>query len=173
MDEGRIIYLCRDIKDTFISLFLYCNKANFRPSPISLENAFDLFCRGVSPAGPIWDQILGYWKESLERPDKVLFMRYEEMTDEPLVQLRRLAKFLGKPFSQKEENSGLVDQIRELCSFDNMSKLEVNKTGNFIGELSNDSFFRSGVVGDWKNYLTAEMASKLNQITEEKLGWSL
>ncbi|XP_074343727.1 cytosolic sulfotransferase 8-like [Apium graveolens] len=168
MEEGRIIYLCRDIKDTFISLFLFSNKANFRTSPISLESAFNLFCRGLSPAGPIWDQILEYWQISLERPHQVLFMRYEEMTVEPLVQLRRLANFLGKPFSQEEENSGLLDQIRKLCSFDSMSKLEVNKTGNSIGELSNSSFFRSGVVGDWKNYLTAEMASKLDQITEEK-----
>ncbi|KAL8100569.1 hypothetical protein AgCh_032718 [Apium graveolens] len=48
--------------------------ANFRPSPISLENAFDLFCKGSSHAGPVWDQILGYWKQSLEKPHKVLFM---------------------------------------------------------------------------------------------------
>lgn len=53
-----------------------------------------------------------------------------------------------------------------------MSTLEVKKTGNLIGELSNDSFFRSGVVGDWKNYLTAEMGIKLDQITEEKFSGS-
>ncbi|KAL8100578.1 hypothetical protein AgCh_032726 [Apium graveolens] len=112
--------------------------------------------------------ILRYWKENLERPNTVMFMRYKEMTDEPHVQLRRLAHFTGKPFSQEEENSGLLDQIIKLCSFDSMSKLEVNKTGNFIGKLRNDAFFRSGVVGDWKNYLTEEMASKLDRITEEK-----
>ncbi|WOG83528.1 hypothetical protein DCAR_0102704 [Daucus carota subsp. sativus] len=163
--ESKIVYLCRDIKDTFVSLFHF---TSHRSSPISLENAFNLFCRGVSISGPIWDHILGYWKESVERPDKVLFMRYEEMTDEPHAQLRRLAHFIGKPFSQEEENSGLLDQIIKLCSFDGLSKLEVNKTGNWISNVRNDSFFRSGVVGDWKNYLTAEMASKLDQITEEK-----
>ncbi|WOG83530.1 hypothetical protein DCAR_0102706 [Daucus carota subsp. sativus] len=168
MQEGKIVYLCRDIKDTFVSLFHFSNKANFRPSAISLEDAFNLFCKGVTLSGPIWDQILGYWKESLERPHKVLFMRYEEMMQEPHLQLRRLAKFLGKPFSQEEEKSGLPDQIIKLCSFDSMSKLEVNKTGTLVGAISNDSFFRSGVVGDWKNYLTAEMASKLDQITEKK-----
>ncbi|XP_074347971.1 cytosolic sulfotransferase 8-like [Apium graveolens] len=168
MNEGKVVYLCRDIKDTFISLFHFSNKANFRPSHISLEYAFDLFCRGVSLSGPIWDQILGYWKESRERPDKVLFMRYEEMTNEPHLQLRRLAHFLEKPFSHEEEKSGLLDQIIKLCSFDSMSKLEVNKTGTMVGEIRNDSFFRNGVVGDWKNYLTTEMASKLDQITEEK-----
>lgn len=90
------------------------------------------------------------------------------MKDEPQVQLRRLAQFFGKPFSQEEENLGLLDEIIKLCSFDSMSKLEVNKTGTLRGKLRYDSFFRSGVVGDWKNYLTAEMASKLDRITEEK-----
>ncbi|KAK1385401.1 Sulfotransferase [Heracleum sosnowskyi] len=128
--------------------------------------------RGSSHAGPIWDHILGYWKESLERPHKVLFMRYEEMTDEPQLQLRRLAHFIGKPFSQEEDNSGLLDQIIELCSFVSMSKLEVNKTGYLMGKVRNDTFFRSGVVGDWRNHLTAEMASELDRITEEKFNGS-
>ncbi|KAK1385400.1 Sulfotransferase [Heracleum sosnowskyi] len=168
MEEGKIVYMCRDIKDTFVSLFHFANRTNLRPSPISLENAFGLFCKGSSHAGPVWEHILEYWKESLERPHKVLFMRYEEMTNEPRVQLRRLAHFIGKPFSQEEENSGLVDQIIELCSFDSMSNLEVNKTGYLMGKVKNDSYFRSGVVGDWRNHLTAEMASKLDQITEKK-----
>ena len=167
-EAGKIVYLCRDIKDTFVSHFHFSNEANVRPSPISLENAFHLFCKGTSLAGPVWDHILGYWKESLERPDKVLFMSYEQITDEPHVQLRCLAHFLGKPFSQEEESSGLLDQIIKLCSFKSMSKQEVNKTGNFFGEVKNNLFFRSGVVGDWKNCLTAEMASKLDQITGEK-----
>jgi hypothetical protein len=31
------------------------------------------------------------------------------------------------------------------------------------------SFFRKGIVGDWKNHLTPEMATRLDQITEQKL----
>lgn len=164
----KIVYLCRDIKDNFVSLFHFANKVNMRPSPISLEEAFELFCKGISAVGPIWDQILGYWKESLEKPHKVLFIRYEEMKNEPHFQLRRLAQFLGKPFSLEEENAGLLDQIISLCSFDTMSKLEVNSTGILKHGISNSSFFRNGLVGDGKKYLTADMASRLDQITEEK-----
>lgn len=160
----KIVYLCRNIKDNVVSLYHFANKNNWH---ISLEDSFDLYCRGLSGVGPVWEQILGYWKQSLEKPRKVLFMRYEEMKDEPKFQLRRLANFLGKPFSQEEENSCLVDQIISLCSFDTMIKLKVNNTGNLAPGLSNSSFFRTGVVGDWKNCLTTDMASKLDQITEE------
>ncbi|KAK1394923.1 Sulfotransferase [Heracleum sosnowskyi] len=163
----KIVYLCREIKDTFVSFFHFVNK-NVDLSSCSLENAFNLYSRGVSPAGPVWDQIIGYWKESLERPNKVLFMRYEDMKNEPYVQLRRLARFLGKPLSEEEENSGVLDKIVKLCSIDNLRNLEVNKSGTTSIGLKNHTFYRNGQVGDWKKYLTSEMASKLDHITEEK-----
>ena len=59
-------------------------------------------------------------------------------------------------------------------SFENLSSLEVNKSGitqvgtNFLS-LKNSSFFRKGEVGDWKNHLILEMAMRLDQITEQKL----
>ncbi|XP_074376397.1 cytosolic sulfotransferase 15-like [Apium graveolens] len=164
----KIVFLCRDIKDNFVSYFHYANKLNLRSSPISLEDAFNLYCKGITTGGPVWNQILAYWKESLENPHKVLFMKYDDVKNEPQVQLRRLAHFLGKPFSPDEENRYLVDQIISLCSFDHLSKLEVNNTGKNRQLMSNGAYFRKGVVGDWKNYLSEDMVSRLDQITEEK-----
>lgn len=163
----KIVYLCRDIKDTFVSFFHFVNK-NLDPSSNCMENAFDLYSRGVSGSGPVWDQIIGYWKESLERPHKVLFMRYEDMIKEPHCQLKRLALFLGKPVTEEEENIGLLDQILSLCGIDSLRNLEVNKSGTDNRALKNNTYFRSGKVGEWKKYLTAEMAAKLDHITEEK-----
>lgn len=168
----KIVYLCRDIKDTFISLWHFSNKAMRRPEPISLEEAFDLFCRGVSFCGPIWDHILGYWEERLKKPNKVLFMKYEVMKAQPGAQVRRLGEFLGCPFSPEEESSGMVDEIVNLCSFEHMSTLEVNKTGILLPGLNNNIFFRRGEIGDWKKYLTKEMAAKLDHITHQKFNGS-
>ena len=35
-----------------------------------------------------------------------------------------MAKFMGYPFSLEEEHKGMVQKIIELCSFENLSKLE-------------------------------------------------
>ncbi|XP_057494200.1 cytosolic sulfotransferase 12-like [Actinidia eriantha] len=168
--ECKLVYLCRNPMDTFVSLWHFTNK--LRPEslgPNSFEDVFDRFCRGVSLYGPFWDHVSGYWKESLEKPHKVFFLKYEEMKEKPGVHLRRLAEFLGCPITAEDEASGVVGEILKLCSFDNLSNLEVNKSGKLSSGEENRAFFRRGEAGDWKNFLTAEMAYRLDQISEQKL----
>ncbi|KAM0051505.1 putative flavonol 3-sulfotransferase [Helianthus debilis subsp. tardiflorus] len=110
--------------------------------------------------GPYWDHVKGYRKVSLEHPENVFFLTYEEMSVDIVDVVKRLANFLGYPFTEKEEAEGTVNEIVKLCGFKNLS--EVNKHG------LNNVFFREGKVGDWKNYLTDEMSRTLDEITEEK-----
>lgn len=108
----KVVYLCRDPKDTFVSLWHFANKLRAKSrGTISLEEAFDKFCKGVSLDGPLWDHVLGYWKESLERPEKVMFFKFEEMKEEPTLHLRRLAEFLGCPFSPEERWGWRLDEL--------------------------------------------------------------
>jgi hypothetical protein len=167
----KVVYLCRDPKDIFASLWHFSNKV--RPQSrgtLPLEESFEKFCRGVSLFGPIWEHVLEYWKESLERPEKVMFLKYEEIKMKPGFYLKKLAEFLGCPFSKEEESKGVVDDIVNLCSFEKLSNLEVNKTGKVRFGVDNKDFFHRGQVGDWKNLLTVEMVEQLNTIIDEKLG---
>ncbi|KAK1256681.1 Cytosolic sulfotransferase 17 [Acorus gramineus] len=61
-DSGcRIVYISRDIKAVFVSLWHFVNKARFdMKEEISLEEAFESYCDGVSIYGPIWDHQLEY-----------------------------------------------------------------------------------------------------------------
>ncbi|KAJ0455013.1 putative Sulfotransferase domain, P-loop containing nucleoside triphosphate hydrolase [Helianthus annuus] len=74
----------------------------------SIEEVFEKFCEGVSLYGPFWDHMLGYWHESLKNPDKIYFLTYEKMKEQPDLHLRRLVDFLGCPFSPKEEEENMV-----------------------------------------------------------------
>ncbi|XP_010271910.1 PREDICTED: cytosolic sulfotransferase 15-like [Nelumbo nucifera] len=167
----RIIYLCRNPRDTFISSWHFVNKSSRRESlgPLSLEEAFEWFCNGVIPFGPYWNHLLGYWNESLTRPRNVLFLRYEELKEDIVSQLRRIADFLGCPFSLEEGRQGVIEEIVRLCSFESLRNLEVNKTGCFIPGYESNSLFRRGEVGDWMNYLTPPMVKRLDQLMREKL----
>ncbi|MFQ6641941.1 hypothetical protein Gotur_014987 [Gossypium turneri] len=180
IDSGcKLIYICRDPKDTFVSLYNFiaghCKSKNAQP--IQLDEAFELFYEGVSPFGPYWDHVLGYWKASLEHPDKLMFLKYEELVEDTVLYLKKIAEFMGYPFSPEEQQQGVPEKIVQLCSFDKLSGLEVNKTGKHCEgqgnlEMENKIFFRKGKVGDWKNYLTTEMAQRLDQQTLQKLSGS-
>lgn len=173
----QIVSIVRDPKDVFVSMWIFIGKIRVtdgdRP-PISLEEAFELFSRGVSLSGPFWDHVLGYWKASLEYPNKVLMLKYEDLKSETESHVKRLATFLGCPFTPKEIDGGVVQEIIKLCSIESLKQMEVNKSGvHRMGTQSgstveNSGFFRRGEVGDWKNHLSQEMIEQLNRITDQK-----
>ncbi|CAH8256098.1 unnamed protein product [Arabidopsis lyrata] len=124
-----------------------------------------------------------------ESPCKIV---YEEMKAKPRDQIKRLADFLDCPFTKEEEEKGSVDEILNFCSgaegmhnyrgqlplifwlrhcfcsLRNLSSLEVNKTQK-TNNVDHKNYFRKGEVGDWKNYLTPEMESKIDMVIQEKL----
>ncbi|XVF71342.1 hypothetical protein PTKIN_Ptkin12aG0029500 [Pterospermum kingtungense] len=117
------------------------------PKKIPLDKAFDLFFEGKTLFGPYWEHVLG-------------------------IVCEEIGGVYGVPFSLEEEEQGEVEKIVELCSFEHMSNLEVSKVGlwqkNGLGG-ENKIFFRKGMVGDWKNWLTPEMARQLDKKMEQML----
>ncbi|XP_073002071.1 cytosolic sulfotransferase 5-like [Typha latifolia] len=169
----KIIYICREPKDNLISWWHFINKlrVNANMEPNSLEETTELFCNGVRNFGCLWDHVLGYWKNHLQRPHQVLFLTYEGLSEDPCGNLKKLAEFLGCPFSVDEEKGGVLNGILKLCGFDNLKGLAVRNNGRTeIGEfaIQNSVFFRHGEVKDWVNHLTPEMARRIDEITENK-----
>ncbi|XP_054811767.1 cytosolic sulfotransferase 15-like [Prosopis cineraria] len=167
----KIIYICRNPFDNFISLFLFVNKLVPPSLPkLSCEEALERYSSGINECGPFWTHMLGYWRESRERPNKILFLRYEDLKGDINFYLRRLAEFMDCPFNFEEESEGVIENIIELCSFEKMKELEVNKTGKFVNKFDKKDFFRKGEVGDWLNHFSPWMIEKLSKVIEEKLG---
>ncbi|KAK8940210.1 Cytosolic sulfotransferase 5 [Platanthera guangdongensis] len=173
----RIIYVCRETKDVFTSSWHFYQtlmESVGMKSPLS-DDFFESFCGGRVPYGPIWEHVLEYWRESQQKPGKVLFLRYEEMIEDPRRILKMIAQFMGCEFSKEEENMGLVDKLVELCGFNRLSNIEENKNELIINEnikIKKSLYFRKGLVGDWANLLTPEMAQRLDEITREKFNGS-
>ncbi|CAK7335301.1 unnamed protein product [Dovyalis caffra] len=167
--DCRMVYVTRNPKDTLISFWQFVLKSTSYEDPWPLEVAVKKFCSGLIPFGPYYDHVLGYWRESLERPEQVFFITYEELKDEPKPHVKRLAEFLGNPFNGDGEEE-VLDEIVGNCSFEKLSNYEVNKSSEHTQwmNLPFSSFFRKGDVGDHINYLNNEMLESIDAITREK-----
>ncbi|KAL1804268.1 hypothetical protein DCAR_0935927 [Daucus carota subsp. sativus] len=173
--DCKIVYICRDPTDTFVSWWHFARKrAPEDVEFVPIEEGFQQFAEGYSLYGPYWEHILGYWRASLDRPDQILFLKYEDLVLNTSFYVKKLADFIGSPFSIEEERDGVVERIIDLCSFKHMSGLEVNKSGEHSNGLDhvtlpNSMYFRKAEVGDWKNHLPAKMKEQMDQIMELKL----
>jgi hypothetical protein len=71
--------------------------------------------------------------------------RYEDLLERPREELGRLLEFLGAAASEE-----VVERCIEANTFDRWS------SGRSRGEEESASFYRKGVVGDWRNVFTEE-----------------
>ncbi|CAN0896887.1 Cytosolic sulfotransferase 16 [Linum grandiflorum] len=170
----KLVYITREPKDTLISQWHFFNK-QFRDKDddtFPLERAVESFCSGKMPLGPYWEHVLEYWEESKRSPDNVMFIKYEDLHRNPKLHVRKLAAFMGKPFEEDGDDEE-VEKVIWRSSFDRLKDLDVNKTApkqkmKLAPLLKFSDFFRRGAVGDWSNYLTPEMAQRVDDITRVK-----
>ncbi|KAI8032125.1 Cytosolic sulfotransferase 5 [Camellia lanceoleosa] len=164
--ECKIVYITRNPKDTMVSMWHFFNSVRTpEQGPYPFDKAFESFCDGLYPFGPFFDHVLEYWEASLKKSNKILFLSYEDIKRDPKGLVKRLASFLGRPFVNEEE----VEKVLWRCSLDRLKNLEVNKNGSTGVGLPTNSFYRLGVVGDWKNNFSHEMEERLDQISSIKL----
>ncbi|EEF37984.1 Flavonol 3-sulfotransferase, putative [Ricinus communis] len=173
----KIVYLCRDPKDVLVSMWHFLRarlpEGIDKDAYCNMADSFESFCEGVALNGPYWDHVAGYWKASQEYPEKVLFLQYEDLKEDIVFNVKKLANFLGYPFTLEEEKQGVVHQIIDLCSFESLKNSKVTENGVYSPDspftMKNSLYYRKGKSGDWKNYFTEEMGACLDQIVEEKL----
>jgi len=169
----KIIYISRNPFDTFVSAMSFFGKIKLEPlSTLKMEEAFEMYCNGIIEFGPWWSHMLGYWNESIVKPNRVLFLKYEDLKEDANFQVKKIAEFLGFPFTREEENNNVIESIIKLCSFEKMKNLEVNKSGIIYQFLEKKYFFRKAEMRDWENYFSPFMREKLSKIIEEKLDGS-
>ncbi|EEC78206.1 hypothetical protein OsI_17829 [Oryza sativa Indica Group] len=166
----KIIYISREPKDMLISLWHFINK-RCKPNIIPFSDIWNSIYNDAYPESPIREHILGYWNMSKIQSDRVLFLKYEDVLRDPIKNVEKIAEFIGQPFSDAEKEAGIIESIVKLCSLENLKALATNSTGNYqrlMKEVPSESFFRKGVVGDWANYVTPDMAERMDKFLAEK-----
>ncbi|RUS70421.1 hypothetical protein EGW08_021820 [Elysia chlorotica] len=164
--KPKMIYIVRNPKDVVVSYYSFAMKfLNVVPFNGSFEDYCQLFVSDKVDYGPWWKHVSEAWQRKDD--DNVLVLFYEDLHLDTHKQVKEIANFLGKSVTDKE-----VDVIVKYCSFENM---KLNNSVNY--EWMKDAgvankkvqFMRQGKVGDWKNYLSADITKQLDEMMATKL----
>ncbi|XP_043204345.1 sulfotransferase 1C4-like [Amphibalanus amphitrite] len=166
LDVCKVVYVARNPKDVCVSLYHHMRLLRLHNFTGSLELFMEYFIEGnVVESGTI-EHVIEAW--NLRHHPNLCFLFYEDMKKDMKTEIRKVAKFLGKDFTDEQ-----VDKLAEHLHFDNFKN---NPWVNYeymkaLGLMYPDrgSFIRKGKVGDWKNHFTPEMTEKFDKWVEEKL----
>lgn len=166
----KVVLMGRDIKDTLVSAYFQATKRiHVFDGTISEFIATEEF--GV-------EKILGFyniWLQNQHTPESLLFIRYEDLHQDPRGTLGKVLEFIG----ETSPDGDLIDNSIEYCSFNNLKKLEAqNKFRKGILKPANtddpESFkVRKGKIGGYTEYLSAEDVTFIDKaITEHNFDFS-
>lgn len=156
---GKIIYVGRNPKDTSVSMFHFFKLLAGMNYKGDYNQFFKRFMDGTVNDGPWLKHMESYWQKTDNK--RVLFLMYEDLHMKSNESVQKIAKFLDVKLTDKQ-----VNEIVENSRFD---KMKQNDKVNYswypdkgIAEKGKE-FMRKGKIGDWKNCLTPEMSSEMEE----------
>ena len=158
-DKCKYIYCYRNPKDVFVSLYHHIKGSDGYNYEGSLADFWDLFVKGEVEFGSWFDHVIGWWKQ-IDNPN-VLFLSYEELHCNFKAKVLQIAAFTGLELTEE-----LYALITEECSFKTMKQLskEYRTRPGW-----NPEHVRKGIVGDWKDVLTADQNELMDEMIETRL----
>jgi hypothetical protein len=150
----RVIYLIRDVRDTMISYY-QMNKA--LGYDVTLE---EMVVSGVSLFPCKWLRHVTEWRDNTFRAD-ILVVRYEDLLSDTIKELKRICAFARLERSDRLLENAVtgneIGKIREKAKmFGGMGHRK------WEGEAG-QKFFRKGVMGTYKEEMSPELISYLNE----------
>ena len=145
-----------------VSLYFH-TKLRYFPG-IDWDSYWKLYINGELEFGDYFDHLVSWWPH--RNDNNVLFLKYEDMKQNLPQAVRQIASFLKANLSDD-----ITDKISTLCDFDSM-KLDKTANKSWTKLHRNEevpSFFRKGIVGDWKNFLSPEQSAQKDSICAERL----
>ena len=162
----KTFFVARNPKDACLSFFKHCRLFKNRSFVEDLDSFAELYMAGNVFETPVVPCVIEAW--NLRHHPNLCLVFYEELQRDLPGQLRRMAKFLGKDYSDAE-----YEKLQQHLHIDSFRKNPyVNMSEGFTKELHHEgegTFIRKGVVGDWSNHFSPELSAKFDAWLEKQL----
>ncbi|XP_071093491.1 sulfotransferase 1B1-like [Haliotis cracherodii] len=161
----RMIYVLRNPKDVAVSFYNHHKSFEnlYKNYNGSLNDYLPFFLAGKTDYGSWFDSVLQWEKDIEAQRDRhpIHIIYYEDMKQNPVEEIRKLAGFLGV-----SGDDSLYNAVADKCSFENMKEDKEPYDPKFKGKLF---VYRKGQVGDWQNWLTPDQNEMFDKLYQEKM----
>lgn len=158
--NNKIILLIRDPRDVIVSWYFHEKNRKKRYN----GKLNDFLFKGFGDFNTII-KYYNIWSENMTKLKNILILRYEDLTNDSLNQIKRVLEFMN---IKNISNEKILESL-EFSKFDNMQKMESDNKFNVNrlkpGDKKDmDSFkIRKGKIGGYKDYLNTEEIQILNK----------
>jgi len=147
----RVIYIVRDPRDVVISYYNYMIKIRIINEDYPLLAFVEQFVKGGWDPFGSWGDHVGGWFGARKKMPDFLFLYYEDMLDDPIRELKKMATFLKLSFS--DEN---IEKAVAMSSFQHMQdleKLESMRWKPIKSSRKDKLFIRKAKKDEWRTEL--------------------
>lgn len=155
----RVLYIVRDPRDVAVSCYQFLKKVHVVALDMPLEDFVSHFVKGEFDIYGTWGQNVGSWLVARYGTEGFLLLRYEDLVQDPLRELAKVADFFGV-----EAPPERLAQVVELSSADQMRKLEAREADAWVltSKTRKDiPFVGKAVAGGWKSSLSESSVAEI------------
>ncbi|XP_075534389.1 sulfotransferase 1 family member D1-like [Dermacentor variabilis] len=159
--EPRYVCVLRNPKDVCVSLYHHVRgfERYYHFEDGSFDDFFEAFVEGEVDSSDYHDHLLSLW--SHRDHDNVLLLKYEDLSERPLQEVRKLVDHVRPCFPSGWMEPDL-ESLVAAASFDVM-KAQPHEQWASSRPDHVPPFIRLGRVGDWRNHLTKEQSKLLEE----------
>jgi LPS sulfotransferase NodH len=147
--DARFLHIVRDPRDVAVSLFYHGARRGWDTLVVGSAMRRHLV---FSAMQNFLDAVEKFARFSAADPTRCLEVRYEDLSAEPRPILQAAFDLLGVPATTQA-----IDEVVASASFENWS-------ARARGQEDAQSFFRKGIVGDWKTALHRDEIDDINAV---------
>lgn len=161
----KIVHVYRNPKDVVVSLYFH-TKQYPTMTHFGIDTLLDkyFFSPDVNKTCNYFQYLKDVDAFIKANPDIPVFnVSFEDMKEDPVKTVTRLAEFLGVQATPE-----LCQQVADACVFDKLKQADRSKYQ--LLTVPPVEMFRKGVVGDWKNHLTAAEEKRIDDAMKDLEG---
>ncbi|XP_071116859.1 sulfotransferase 1B1-like isoform X2 [Haliotis cracherodii] len=163
----KIIYLVRDPKDICVSYYHHLTQLKRLDYEGHFSDFVLLFLEGKVPFNSWWEHIKRWSAMKVKYPETpLLVVSYEDMKQDPVGGIKRLAAFLEVDVAED-----VINNIAKNTEFTTMKSAKEQLENKLVSyyKCGKEIMYRKGEVGDWKHWFTGARNKEFEDFINTKL----